>query len=74
MEELDSDAALLTDIRSRSASRDIVQFVPFRKYASDGELLAKEVLAEIPTQLTTYMKQNRIAPLIRPTSESCSSE
>lgn len=28
--------------------RDVVQFVPYRKYANNAKLLAKEVLAEIP--------------------------
>lgn len=62
MEELDSDNVKLTDGK-HFAERDIVQFVPLNNFLSkDGPYiksqadLAEEVLAEIPQQLTSYMK------------------
>jgi hypothetical protein len=73
MDELDSDDQLLT-ANGRTAKRDIVQFVPFRKFFKRGGaispyeqerlqyLLAKEVLAEVPTQIVSYMKANNVIP------------
>jgi len=60
MDDLDSDDSLLRS-GSLVAKRDIVQFVELRKFVqSNGQwskqLLAKEVLAEIPGQLLSYMK------------------
>lgn len=65
MEELDSDDALLRDNRGRSAVRDIVQFVPFRNFHGNSALLAKEVLAEVPCQLTGFMKTRGVEPIPR---------
>ena len=66
MEELDSDNAVLS-VGSAKAKRDIVQFVPFRKFQGDfaAERLAKEVLAELPGQLADYMSWKGITPLKR---------
>ncbi|XP_011403245.2 PREDICTED: copine-1-like [Amphimedon queenslandica] len=61
MVELDSDDSLLR-VGSSVAERDIVQFVPYRKYAQSYEL-AQVVLAEIPTQFTQYMNKRGLAPL-----------
>lgn len=68
MDELDSDEVRLT-VDGRYAERDIVQFVPLNKFLSkDGPFvqsqaeLAKEVLAEIPEQLTSFMKSRGIKP------------
>lgn len=73
MDELDSDDQLLS-VNGRTARRDIVQFVPFRNFiVRHGALtkaqqahiesqLAKEVLAEVPEQVTSYMKSRGIAP------------
>ena len=70
MDALDSDDALLTAGGQR-AKRDIVQFVPLNKYLSRNGPdqfiksqadLAKEVLAEIPQQLTSFMKSRGITP------------
>uniref|UniRef100_A0A914Y8A0 Copine-3 n=1 Tax=Panagrolaimus superbus TaxID=310955 RepID=A0A914Y8A0_9BILA len=73
MDELDSDDQLLT-ANGRTAKRDIVQFVPFRKFFKRGGaispyeqerlqyLLAKEVLAEVPTQIVSFMKANNVVP------------
>lgn len=52
------------------------QFVPLRNFLNrtdqNAELiqaaLAKEVLAEIPDQVLSYMKQNNILPKPRPTA------
>jgi hypothetical protein len=63
MEALDSDDALLRDHKGRTAARDIVQFVPFRKYQGNPYMLAKEVLAEVPAQLTGYMKLHNLPPM-----------
>jgi len=55
MDELDGDDGALCNTRGERATRDLVQFVPFRKYQHSPELLAKEVLKEIPTQVCSYM-------------------
>ncbi|XP_043932344.1 copine-9 [Protopterus annectens] len=68
MEELDGDEVRLSS-RGRYAERDIVQFVPFRDYVDRAgnqilsmARLAKDVLAEIPDQLLSYMKARDIKP------------
>uniref|UniRef100_A0A8C9SYA9 Copine family member 9 n=1 Tax=Scleropages formosus TaxID=113540 RepID=A0A8C9SYA9_SCLFO len=74
MEELDGDEVRVS-FRGRIAERDIVQFVPFRDYIdrSGNQVLsmarlAKDVLAEIPDQLLSYMKSRGIEP--RPALET----
>ncbi|XP_039211097.1 copine-9 isoform X5 [Crotalus tigris] len=69
MEELDGDEIRVSS-RGRYAERDIVQFVPFRDYVDHSgnhilsmARLAKDVLAEIPEQLLSYMKTRDIKPL-----------
>ena len=52
----------------RVAARDIVQFVEMRKFkfangAWDRQGLAKEVLAEVPTQVVKWMLMRGIKPL-----------
>lgn len=81
MEELDSDDKRLSAGYGRYAERDIVQFVPFRefiggKYGANLQMsqayLAKEVLAEVPDQVTGYMKKIGMKPkppVQRPPSE-----
>ncbi len=44
---LDGDEGLYNN-RGDKAMRDLVQFVPYNKFKNNGELLAKEVLAELP--------------------------
>uniref|UniRef100_A0A672N3T6 Copine family member 9 n=1 Tax=Sinocyclocheilus grahami TaxID=75366 RepID=A0A672N3T6_SINGR len=68
MEELDGDEVRVSS-RGRAAERDIVQFVPFRDYIdrSGNQVLsmarlAKDVLAEIPDQLLSFMKSRCIEP------------
>ena len=46
--------------------RDIVQFVPFNKFKDcHPSTLAKEVLEEIPTQVTEFMSMYDIKPMPR---------
>ncbi|KAK8729394.1 hypothetical protein OTU49_008807, partial [Cherax quadricarinatus] len=68
MEELDGDVVRLSS-NGRYAVRDIVQFVPFRDFQKgdrDSHMarlkLAREVLAEVPGQVLSYMKANNITP------------
>lgn len=65
MEKLDGD-----DEKDRLAHggvkshRDIVQFVPFKKYSRKGPVaLAQHVLAEIPRQVIAYMEEHQIMPM-----------
>jgi len=66
MDILDGDEHGLTDKYGKTASRDIVQFVPFAKYIEYPPKLAEETLAEIPVQLVSYMRMHDIAPLVPP--------
>ncbi len=62
---LDADDTPLVNQRGVKMSRDIVQFVPLRQFQSRGGAnfsLAKETLAEIPTQLLSFMKSKGIKP------------
>uniref|UniRef100_A0A673CXA0 Copine Va n=1 Tax=Sphaeramia orbicularis TaxID=375764 RepID=A0A673CXA0_9TELE len=68
MVELDGDDIRISS-RGKLAERDIVQFVPFRDYMDrtgnhvlSMARLAKDVLAEIPDQLISYMKSRAIKP------------
>lgn len=61
MEELDGDD------KPRKTSRDIVQFVELRRFLLPGggwsqELLAQSVLAEVPGQITSWMKSAGFTP------------
>jgi hypothetical protein len=74
MDDLDSDEELLRS-GSLVAQRDIVQFVELRKFVhANGswskEMLAKEVLAEIPDQLLSYMKSKGFQPPQPPPQEA----
>ncbi|OWZ14171.1 Copine [Phytophthora megakarya] len=62
MNALDSDDKLLVDSRRQRAARDIVQFVPFNQFRRNPARLAKETLAEIPTQLLEYYNMKGIQP------------
>jgi hypothetical protein len=57
MDELDGDGA-------QKLGRDIVQFVPYNKYADGGFYgrLAKDVLGEVPGQLLEYTKMHNLLP------------
>lgn len=54
MNRLDGDNGLYNS-KGVQAARDIVQFVPFRDVKMSGDLLAKELLAELPGQVVQYM-------------------
>eukprot|EP00828_Plagiopyla_frontata_P003800 TRINITY_DN11254_c0_g1_i2.p2 TRINITY_DN11254_c0_g1~~TRINITY_DN11254_c0_g1_i2.p2 ORF type:complete len:323 (-),score=48.85 TRINITY_DN11254_c0_g1_i2:185-1153(-) len=54
METLDGDEGLW-DSSGRKAKRDLVQFVPFNKFNGNPDVLAENVLQELPTQLCQYM-------------------
>ncbi|KAM9483520.1 copine-9-like isoform 1-T1 [Clarias gariepinus] len=80
MEELDGDEVRVSS-RGRFAERDIVQFVPFRDYIdrSGNQILsmarlAKDVLAEIPDQLLSFMKSKEIEPRPAPPAASMPSK
>eukprot|EP00055_Hartaetosiga_balthica_P000750 m.137376 g.137376 ORF g.137376 m.137376 type:complete len:522 (-) comp11630_c0_seq1:134-1699(-) len=61
MVALDGDDGVLQHNGLR-AKRDIVQFVPFRQFSASPASLAREVLAEVPSQFLQYMKENDISP------------
>uniref|UniRef100_A0A0K0EP16 C2 domain-containing protein n=1 Tax=Strongyloides stercoralis TaxID=6248 RepID=A0A0K0EP16_STRER len=73
MKVLDSDKVML-NINGKYAKRDIVQFVQLRNFLPPHrilteeersiakEALAREVLEEVPEQLTSYMKAKGIFP------------
>jgi copine 5/8/9 len=67
MDFLDSDDALLS-AGGKTAARDCVQFVPFRKFAGGttaglaGTRLAAEVLAEIPDQVVGHFMRLGVPP------------
>ncbi|GFR91640.1 copine-3 [Elysia marginata] len=63
MNELDGDTGVLKSPHGHSASRDIVQFVPFREFKrSTPAELARHVLAEVPKQVTEYYKMRGLKP------------
>ncbi|KAM9986011.1 hypothetical protein ACTFIZ_004280 [Dictyostelium cf. discoideum] len=57
------DGNALTDSSGQTATRDIVQFVPFNNFSSNPEALATETLREIPQQLLGFMNQNNYLPM-----------
>eukprot|EP00118_Oscarella_pearsei_P004773 m.20861 g.20861 ORF g.20861 m.20861 type:complete len:578 (+) comp28096_c0_seq4:2467-4200(+) len=62
---LDADDEPLRSQTGKLMSRDIVQFVPMREFRTQGGAnfsLAREVLSEIPEQLTSLMKKKGIIP------------
>lgn len=64
MDRLDSDFAPLYSPRlNRYMMRDIVQFVPFSRFAQNPQELASKTLAELPNQLVDYMTGKKIQPL-----------
>lgn len=62
MEFLDSDDQLLRSPRNDVASRDIVQFVPFRQFRGNSMALAQSVLAELPDQVTSFFNSYKLKP------------
>ena len=62
MEILDGDDVPLRSRTGQIWQRDLVQFVPFSKYQNDAKILAMEVLAEIPKQITEYYQFKDLNP------------
>ncbi|XP_068160120.1 copine-3-like [Antennarius striatus] len=62
MEFLDSDDKLLCSPRGDVASRDIVQFVPFRDFQGNSVALAQSVLAELPDQVASFFNSYKLRP------------
>lgn len=62
MEFLDSDDRLLVAPTGDVASRDIVQFVPFRQFQGSSVALAQSVLAELPDQLASFFNSYKLKP------------
>jgi len=65
METLDGDEGQMARIGSKGdlQDRDVVQFVPFNKFKGGSHKnLAREVLAELPTQFLQYMEMMGIDP------------
>jgi uncharacterized protein with GYD domain len=63
MVELDGDENVLRNTKGEAATRDIVQFVDFNEF-KNGELnlLAEEVLREVPDQVVGFMVMKGISP------------
>ncbi|XP_045151180.1 copine-1 isoform X2 [Echinops telfairi] len=67
MEQLDADGGPLRTRSGDAAVRDIVQFVPYRRFQNaPREALAQTVLAEVPMQLVSYFKAQGWAPFKPP--------
>ncbi|QCD84950.1 protein BONZAI 1-like [Vigna unguiculata] len=65
MEILDADKGeRLENSSGRVASRDIVQFVPFRDVQSGEISVVQALLAELPTQFLTYVRSRSIQPSV----------
>ncbi|CAD8098693.1 unnamed protein product [Paramecium primaurelia] len=56
MNILDDDEGNLKDSKGNQSYRDLVQFVPFNQFKDNPELLAKNVLQELPDQIVEYMQ------------------
>ncbi|KAH6806738.1 DCD and Cell domain protein [Perilla frutescens var. frutescens] len=66
MEILDADKGdRLESSSGRVASRDIVQFVPFRDIQSGEFSVVQSLLAELPTQFLTYVRARGIGPTVQ---------
>ena len=53
-------------IKRKQGVRDICQFVPYKKFISEGVIaLAEEVLREVPTQCLEFMASKKILPNIQ---------
>ncbi|XP_060778102.1 copine-3 isoform X1 [Neoarius graeffei] len=64
MEILDGDDGRLRSPSGEPAARDIVQFVPYRKFMNDPkEALAQSVLAEVPGQVVDFFNMLKLSPL-----------
>ena len=61
MDRLDGDSGLYGS-KGQKATRDIVQFVPFRDVQFNPDVLAKQLLAELPGQVVRYFQSLGIQP------------
>ena len=62
MNILDADQEPLFNKHSVRAARDLVQFVPFKDFHNDAEMLSAQVLEEIPKQVVEYFKMKKKSP------------
>ena len=62
MKILDADNEPLVDSKGTKMSRDIVQFVPYRRFSNSSFDLAKEVLEEVPREIVNFFKLRDIIP------------
>ena len=62
MIELDGDDNPITNSRGVKRMRDLVQFVPFNRYRGNPNILAEQVLEEVPRQIIEYYTMNNIYP------------
>ena len=62
MEKLDGDEIPLISREGVKRMRDLVQFVPFKKFENNEKKLALEVLEEIPRQIVEYYSMNDYTP------------
>ena len=60
MKTLDADENPLVDSTGKRMARDIIQFVCFRETNHSSYVLAKEVLDEIPREISNFFKMKRI--------------
>jgi hypothetical protein len=61
MDRLDGDGGLYNG-KGQKANRDIVQFVPFRDVQFNPDVLAQNLLAELPGQVVQYYQSLGIQP------------
>lgn len=61
MNILDGDQGLFNS-QGQKVARDLVQFVPFNQFAGQPEILAQNVLQELPDQLAEYYRLMGIKP------------
>jgi hypothetical protein len=63
MDILDADDRALISSRGQKMCRDLVQFVPFNKFADKHySALAQEVLDEVPRQVCEWAERNGVYP------------
>ena len=62
MHQLDDDNMQMVDSKGQKTERDLVQFVEFQKFSNNGVALAKQVLEQLPRQVSQYFQLNNISP------------
>lgn len=62
MQELDDDNCQMVDSKGNATQRDLVQFVKFADFSNNGTALAKEVLEELPRQVSEYYQLMNMSP------------